>query len=258
MEYSVLKICRYHLLKICKCCFILTLFNAVVLSYNNDKNSVVNITRRNPNHKKGYCKMLSFNGKSRLSFTLGAINTIPIAGIIQLRPWALLLFLRTHVSCSYWFNRCFGICYGINFLGDRYITITGNNDYGISILQIGFGIIWSYNHNGSNKKNSRRCCSGRLTANGMWGSILDDVLSIEFKPKNIGVNLKLTPIEIVYPSGLHWGINFGVLDLGWLIGKRNNSIFDIVTFINGGNIEVFIGKMVDLTVDVDAKIKIDI
>ncbi len=241
-----------------KCCFVLILFNGVVLPDNNDKNSVVNITRRKSNHKKGYCKMLSLNSKSRLSFTLGAINTIPILGIIQLQPWALLLFLRTHVSGSYWFNRCFGICYGINFLGDRYITITGNNDYGSSILQIGFGIIWSYNHNGSSKKNSRRCCSGRLTANGMWGSILDDDLSIEFKPKNIGVNLKLTPIEIVYPSGLHWGINFGVLDLGWLIGKRNNSIPDILTFINGGNIEVFIGKMVDLTVDVDAKIKIDI
>ncbi len=209
-------------------------------------------------------------GNHRFSVTCGGMNIGSIAYTVgeiwnfinQKKGWiGFLYFLRTNFCYEYYRrDSSLGLIARCTIFGDMYAGLLEDDcGYFTSILEIGIGMTWEYNEiiNIENKK-----FSGDILFNILLGGLVNtgrvrDGYQEEMKKtieggrpyfsdesSNLGFNITITPLKIIYPNDLTLGFHIGVIDIVNIL----NNLSDLKTnlgktmLLSICNFEFFIGK----------------
>ena len=187
------------------------------------------------------------SGRCWISVTGGGLSLGSILGIIEYfedsrRNGLLSSIANITVSCTYWYNRRIGLIGRFDLFGDHYMSFK-NDRAASSIIQVGMGIKYSYNGQGGNNRIKKTYYGGGLIISGMWGSIIEVFFdraynTLTMKPKRVGFNVKIIPIEMIMQSGFTCGIDLLNLDLKSFLECHENGISNTVLL----NIRISFGK----------------
>ena len=175
-------------------------------------------------------------GHGQICLTWGGMNGTIIRAVV-LESYALLLFLfRFSPEYKYFFNRYVGIVPRVGVLDGKYHNSSHECH---SILSLGVGLEWSYNGTGSNSRTDNTYYGGSIGVLGLCGSTIVGFSRIKFELDKWDVQVRLTPFKMRKPNGFYMSVDFGALDIRWLI--RNNWVVDNIIGPTLVNMAVNIG-----------------